>query len=241
MPFTVVPKLRQGNLVERVFETVRDSILSGQFRDGERLPPQESLGEQLGVSRTVIREALNKLAMLGLVDIRQGSGTFIRAARAGGVISPTLEFLMASKESMQELTETRYHLEQTIARLAAKRADEQAIAGLRRCVTDMDACVNSGDTDGYARHDLAFHITLANASGNSVLAQILEVVRDSMLRFMKDFTQIPGAPGTALRHHAAIVAAVERQDAPGAEHAMEEHIRFVIDILRTQYGYQMDI
>ena len=104
---TVLPNLRQGNLVEKVFETLRDNILSGQFQDGERLPPQESLGEQLGVSRTVIREALNKLATLGLVDIRQGSGTYVRATRAGGVMSPTLAILMANKGSMQELTETR--------------------------------------------------------------------------------------------------------------------------------------
>ena len=119
----VLMNLKRGNLVERVFETLRDNILSGQFADGERLPPQELLGGQLGVSRTVVREALNKLALLGLVDIRQGSGTFVRASRAGGAISSALEVLMANKESMQELTETRYYPEQTIARLAACEAE----------------------------------------------------------------------------------------------------------------------
>jgi len=237
----VLPDLKQGNLVARVFETLRDNILSGQFTDGERLAPQESLGEQLGVSRTVIREALNKLDLLGLVDIRQGSGTFVRATRAGGVISPTLEILMANKESMQELTETRYYLEQMIARLAAKRADGDVIAVLRECVTHMEDCVGTRDTAGYTRYDLAFHVALADASGNTVLAQILEVVRDSMLCFMKDFTQIPGAPRTALRHHAAIVDAVERHDPHKAERYMEEHIRFVIEILRQRYAYELDI
>jgi DNA-binding FadR family transcriptional regulator len=66
----VLPNIKQGNLEERVFETLRDKILSGQFRNGEGLAPQESLGEQLGVSHTVIREAVNKSAFLGLVDIR---------------------------------------------------------------------------------------------------------------------------------------------------------------------------
>jgi GntR family transcriptional regulator, transcriptional repressor for pyruvate dehydrogenase complex len=237
----VLPNLKQGNLVERVFEAMRNNILSGQYQDGERLAPQQMLGEQLGVSRTVIREALNKLAMVGLVDIRQGSGTFVLTSRVGGVISPTLEVLLANKESMQELTETRYYLEQTIARLAAKRADEAVIGKLTECVTNMEGCVDTGDTVGYAKYDLAFHMTLADASGNSVLAHILEVVRESMLRFMKDFTQIPGAPKTALEHHAAIVHAVTHHDTRAAEHRMEEHIRFVTDILCTQYGYEMDI
>ena len=77
MPPNTLPNLEQGNLAERVFETLRDNILWGQFADGERLAPQELSGEQLGVSRTVIREALNKLALLGLVDIRQGIWTSI--------------------------------------------------------------------------------------------------------------------------------------------------------------------
>ena len=237
----MLPNLKQGNLVDRVFETLRDNILSGQFTEGERLQNQETLGEQLGVSRTVIREALNKLALLGLVDVRQGSGTFVRAPRAGEVFSPALEVLMANKESIQELTEVRYYLEKTIARLAAKRANEEVILKLRECVTNMEECVVMGDTAGYAVQDLAFHMALADASGNTVLAHILEVVRESMLRFMKDFTQIPEAPKTALEHHAAIVDAVARHDTRGAEHHMQEHIGFVIEILRKQYEYELDI
>lgn len=237
----MLPNLKQGNLVESVFETLRDNILSGQFAEGERLQPQETLGEQLGVSRTVIREALNKLALLGLVDIRQGSGTFVRAPRAGEVISPALEVLMANKEFIQELTEVRYYLEQTIARLAAKRANEEDILKLREFVTNMEECVVMGDTAGYAVQDLAFHMALADTSGNTVLAHMLDVVRESMLRFMKDFTRIPGAPKTAQEHHAAIVDAVARHDTRGAEHHMQEHIAFVIEILRKKYEYELDI
>jgi len=237
----LLPNLKQGNLVEKVFETLRNKILSGQFAEGERLHTQETLGEQLGVSRTVIREAFNKLALLGLVDIRQGSGTFVRATRAGGLINPTLEVLMANKESVQELTETRYYLEQTIARLAAKRANEEDILKLRECVKNMEKCVDMGDTAGYATHDLAFHMTLADASDNTVLSNILEVVRESILRFMKDFTQIPGAPKIALGQHAAIFDAVARRDKRAAEQRMKEHIGFVIEILRKQYGYELDI
>jgi hypothetical protein len=70
---------------------------------------------------------------------------------------------------------------------------------------------------------------------------LIEVVRESMLRFMKDFTRIPGAPKTALEHHAAIVDAVARHDTRGAEHHMQEHIAFVIEILRKKYEYELDI
>jgi GntR family transcriptional repressor for pyruvate dehydrogenase complex len=128
-----------------------------------------------------------------------------------------------------------------IARLAAKRADREAIVKLRECVTNMQACVGTGYTNGYAKYDLTFHMALADASGNSVLAQILEVIRDSMLRFMQDFTQIPGVPKTALRHHTAIVDAVARHDARDAERCMKEHIRCVIEILRNRCEYEMDI
>lgn len=237
----VFTNLNKGNLVERVVEVLCDNFLSGRFKDGERLPPQEMLCEQFGVSRTVIRDAMNKLAVLGMVYIRQGSGTFVRATRPGTVIGPTFEVLLANKKSIQELIETRYYLEQVIARLAAKRANEEDILKLRECVKDMEKCVDMGDTAGYANYDVAFHLALADASGNSVLAEMLNIVRDSMLSFMKEFTKIPGAPKTAQRHHADIVDAVERRDARGAEHYMEEHIRFVIMILKNQYKYELDI
>jgi len=236
-----LPDLSQGNLVKRVFDILHENILSGQFIDGERLPRQEFLGERLGVSRTVVREALNKLAVLRLVEIRHGSGTYVRAAKPGGFITPVLEALMVQKESMQELMETRYYLEQTLVRLATKRINEEGILKLSWCVEDMRECVAMGDTARFAKRDLEFHLALAEASGNGVLRHILEFVRDTMLRFMKDFAQIPGAPKTSLRHHAAIADAVKRRDPLDAERCMVEHLRFVIGILRTEYEYNLEI
>ena len=234
-------QVKRENLVETVFEALRKDILSGALEDGERLPPQEVLAEQMGVSRTVIREALNRLSSLGLVEAQQGRGTFVRAARPVETMRPLLDAFLQDETTTRELLEARLLVEKLVTRLAARRATPAQVARLREILRTMRKKVAAGDAKGFAQEDLAFHLGLGEASGNRVLQRVLGAIREMLYRFLDEFNRIPGAPDRAVAYHTRILAAVERGDADEAERQMLEHLEDVCRVVREQFRYDVSV
>ena len=159
-----------------VFTTLRDNILSGKLKEGDPLPPQNILAEQFGVSRTVMREAINKLSSLGLIESHQGRGTFVHSLTPSSLMEPMLTALLLDEVSIRELMETRYYLEGIIARLASKRAEPKTIDALERLIGLMEEHLRDGYLEAFAENDLTFHLTLAEASKNTILRRVLETI-----------------------------------------------------------------
>ena len=236
-----LPSFKRNNLVQMVFDALKENILAGKFKEGDCLPTQELLAQQFGVSRTVMREALNKLSSLGLIESHQGRGTFIRSPDAKVVMEPMFHALMLDETSTRELIETRYYLEPIIARLAAKDAEPQQITALQELIGLMEQHYRHGDIEAFAREDLAFHLTLAECSKNSILQRILGIIRDMLLDFIVKLKRTPGTPEQAIADHKKILAAVIQKDPDLAEQAMQRHILDLINILRDEYAYGMDV
>ena len=231
------PSFKRNNLVEMVFDALKENILSGKFKEGDRLPTQEILAQQFGVSRTVMREALNKLSSLGLIGSYQGRGTFVHSPDAKTVMEPLFNALLLDKTSTRELMEARYYLEGIIARLAAKRIDLQQIKPLQELVISMEQHVHTGNIEAFVEEDLLFHLKLADISKNSILKRVIETLREMMFKLVGSVSRIPGTAQRAVDYHKRIFHALAQNDPDRAEYEMHQHILDVIKVLREKYEF----
>jgi GntR family transcriptional regulator, transcriptional repressor for pyruvate dehydrogenase complex len=214
----------RAHLSDQVADRLVQEIRSGRLATGDRLPTEAALVQQFAVSRTVVREAVSRLKSLGLVDSRQGSGVYVRAA----AFSP-LNFDGASTRSRQavvQIVEVRRALEAEVAALAARRRRVADLKRIRQAVRALDKAVANGG-DG-VEEDVAFHRAIANAAGNPFLIDTLGYLG----QFLRGATRVTRA-NEARREdfarqvrdeHAAIVLAIEASDPLRAQQAAARHM-----------------
>lgn len=211
---------RPTSLVEDVCQRLASEIRA-EVSDGDGwLPPERELAEQLGVSRSVVREATKRLESQGLVEIQHGVG--IRAVdKLHKPLSGSLELLIPEEdERLRQLNETRLALEPESARLAAENATPAQLRGLRRIHREL---IEAPDNGRAIDSDMAFHRALAEAGGNLVFRLVLDSLADLGLASRHRTIGRTGKQ-TAIEHHSAIIEAVERGDAAAAAAAMRHHL-----------------
>ena len=226
--FNIQPLTASGSLTERVAETLIALIRNEEYPAKTRLPTQSELASRFGVSVTVIREAIARLKSEGIVEVRQGSGTFVR--------EPSLDkpfridqSATDSLRSILQIVELRKCLESEISALAAEHATKIQIAHIRRTFKDMDRQVRGG-YDG-VEADLAFHRAIALASGNPHILALMEFI-GQFLRGAMRVTRTYEARNTNLttqvtQEHAEILKAIERHDPEGARASARRHMERV--------------
>lgn len=214
--------LPSGSPVSEVARRLLDLFTGGTIAAGTRLPPERQLSATLGVGRSAVREALAALEILGIVDVRPGSGTYLRGT-ASELLPQTLRWgLLIGERNTAQLLELREGLEIFVARLAAARADARTVSRLRATVTRMRD--STGDLREFAKADLEFHQVLAQAADNETLTDHLHVIR-SLLQVYADRAvhDVEHAEKATLEHE-AIVTAVGEGDADAAASAMAVHM-----------------
>lgn len=207
--------------VSQVAEQLERAILAGEFAAGDLLPSERELSAQLGVSRSVIREALGRLGSLGLIRSVHGSGTRVEAPSDRQVTLGYQRLLHRPDFRLEHLAEVRLPLETTIAALAAVHRSDEHLERLREAQKILGNARRS--LESHVQADLDFHAALADATGNPVfqivLAPILQLLIESRRRTLGRY-----GSEIAHQHHALILAAVESADAEVASRAMREHI-----------------
>lgn len=197
------------------------AIVEGDYSPGQRLPPERLLSSQFQASRSVIREALGRLASLGLVESRQGSGTRVTSPNGRQVALGYERLLREVPERLADLAAVRISLETSIASLAAQHRRPEHLRELERLQQILHQPRKS--LAAHVKADGEFHSTLAEAAGNPffslVLAPIHDLLTESRLQTLRRF----GA-SIAWQHHQRILDAVRDRDPDEAARAMEEHL-----------------
>jgi GntR family transcriptional regulator, transcriptional repressor for pyruvate dehydrogenase complex len=158
-------------------EMIRWLTESGEIDVGEKLPSERELAATFRVGRSAVREALKSLSLLGLVEIRQGAGTFV-ISRSSDLLPHVLEWgLILDGTKLKEMIEARIEVEVVLARLAAARATEEDLQRLQAEFGRMRAAVETDDIDAWVETDIAFHMAVAQAAHNSVLSDYLACLR----------------------------------------------------------------
>ncbi|MGV9802394.1 FadR/GntR family transcriptional regulator [Mycobacterium sp. NPDC003449] len=199
-------------------------LLSGEIKPGQRLPSERQLVETLGVGRTVIREAIKALDFLGLLEIRQGAGTYFRGTEPG-IFSRILEWGVALGEQRTvDLIHARGHLEVLVAGLAAQHRSEDDVRALHELLASMRSA-SIEEPQRFAEADVEFHLRIAQASGNSVLASMLERIRALVFAWIGHNIAASQTTSVAYAEHPPILEAIERRDVNEARAAMERHMQ----------------
>lgn len=214
---------------EIIFQKIQTEITAGILEAGEKLPPERELAVKYGVSRTSIREALRLLELSDFVEIRPGDGTFIKTNEQQTIQQQlTSVALKTDQTTLYEMLELRLILESQCAALAALRATGQDIEKIART---LEAMKNTDDEEIGIQADLDFHMAIAAAANNSVLAQLIsslashmrstiEVTRKHRLASKENFAR-------TLEEHHAIFIAISRGESERAKALMEDHIRTI--------------
>jgi GntR family transcriptional repressor for pyruvate dehydrogenase complex len=212
---------RPPSLVEKVCEQLARIVRRDQQEDDGWLPTERELSAQLGVSRSVVREATKRLESQGLVEIHHGIG--IRAVdKLHKPLNGSLALLIPDEdERLRQLNETRLAIEPESARLAAENATAAQRRELRRIHRQL---IEAPDTARAIEVDMAFHRALAEAGGNQIFRLILDSLADLGLASRRRTIGRVGKQ-TAIEHHGAILAAVEKGDGNAAAAAMRHHLQ----------------
>lgn len=217
--------VREPRLADKVAGMMLETILARGLRPGNRLPSERELGEQFGVSRTVIREAVRSLAAKGVIEVRSGSGLRVAAVDAANVTESMRLFLRHSSDlDYPKVHEVRTILEVEIARLAAERATDGDIALLTEVCERMEAAID--DVEAAALLDVEFHRAIARSTHNELFLVLLDAIGDALLEIRREnLTVGSGAETVAL--HRRVLERIAAHDPEGARAAMKEHLASV--------------
>lgn len=218
--------VRRVKLSDTVVSELLVLIRNGTYPQGTRLPAERELSGLFGVSRASLRDAFRQLELLGLVEIRQGDGTYVRSPGADTLALPFRGLLTGSPQAALDLLEFRQLLEPEIAALAAQRATAEHAALFERSLHQQRRDAAQGLR--LSQEDLLFHQLVAQIAGNPIILDVLSTLR-SLLSDLRT-TALPGhLPEVTIAQHERIAQAILSGDAPQARHEMREHLAAVLE------------
>ncbi len=216
-------KLDEGLLSVQAAHQIKELIKSGELRKGDRLPSERELSERLGVSRTVVREAIKMLRASGYVKVRMGVGTFI-ADDPVNILEDSLNYSNdPESKKISDLQQVREVLEPAVAALAAQNATVEDIEKMEAAIMIMEQNLSNGYR--YIEGDKLFHVALAEATKNSIFTLLLNSIVDLLQEIRRLAISTPGAGERSSYYHRRILEAVKNRDAEEAFHAMSEHMQ----------------
>lgn len=231
-------RIRRRGIHSDVVRELGLRIASGEYATGDVLPRADIWAEQLGVSRTVIREVTRVLAEKGMVESRQRSGTRVRPRSEWNLVDP--EVIAWQRQAgpdlqfFRDLSDVRVAIESTAARLAAARATADEVAAMRDLYARMEGEI--GDPAAYAAADLDLHAAILRATHNVLLAQLTHTISEGLVASREMTVRSPGASARSMPLHEGVVDAIAARDGDLAARRMTELVEQAIRDIETILG-----
>ena len=225
--------LKRESLSAQIIKSLTEYFFSGTMLAGSKLPSERQLAETLGVSRSAVRDAIQSLGLLGIVEIRQGDGTYLRSS--GSELLPrVIEWgLFLGERRVMEMVEARQQMEISLAGLAARRRTDADIAVLTDLIERMDAAAEHGE---FIELDVEFHAAIGDAARNTVLSDVLSNIRSLIRVWMARSLEAAGETRTSNEEHKSVLTAIVAGDHRTAQTAMRTHMRRAEQRLRRTLG-----
>ncbi|CAN7175964.1 FadR/GntR family transcriptional regulator [Peribacillus frigoritolerans] len=230
----VYKKIKPKKIYEEVSDELYEMIRSGSLKPGEQLDSIQQLAENFQVGRPAIREALSALSSMGLIEIKQGEGTFVKTFDPAIMNHPLSAALLMDQENIKHLLEVRKILESGTAEVAAKKRTEENLIELKDMLFNMEKV--SDDEELSDKADISFHVAVANASQNDLLITLMNHVSELMTEKMRDIRRVAlyseeMTLKQLYQQHVRIYDAIVAQDEDGARSAMLFHLQSVEESL----------
>jgi DNA-binding FadR family transcriptional regulator len=204
---------RRAGLVGQVIEQLRQSVTSGEWPVGQRIPNEAVLVEALGVGRNTVREAVRALAHAGILDVRQGDGTYVRATSE---VSGALRRLCGAE--LRHVLQVRRALEVEGARLAAANRTAADIEELRAKLDRRDECFRDGRLDEFTHADVEFHLAVVASSHNPMLTELYRGLLEAIAASVATVSERP----VEIVDHGVLLDAIAAGDVQRATHTAGE-------------------
>lgn len=212
--------IQRSNVPQVIAERIIDLITRGELKHGDRLPSQRDLAKQLGVGVSSIRESLQSLTALGIVQMQPGRGTFVSESTEGAAGRFVAVAPLVSSQELGDLLEARVHLDTAVARMACSRATSEDLKAIRTAFTAMAEAAAGHDMPGLEQADLDFHVGIARAAHNDVMVQLI----GSLVSLISHQIQATPYSQEVIEQHRAILVAIEARDPERAALAVERVI-----------------
>lgn len=217
---------------EQVVEQLLERIHGGEFAPNQRLPTERELGELFGVSRGVIREAIKVLNSMGVVESRQGSGTYVSDNLAPSVSRALVLSAKPEESSLLSLMELRQSIEVLAARLAAERRTDEEIEQMNAAAQQTVTAAEEDNVHDFEDADVRFHRLVVEAARNPFLVTVHAAVRDIQRDVSSRVVMMAGSIPTVAEQHMRIATAIAEHDSVTAGAVMEEHLGVTIRALQ---------
>lgn len=217
--------------VDVIIRQIKELLISGRLKPGDRLPPERKLSEQFAVGRTHVREALRKLEFYGILQTRPQSGTFVAGIGVSALQSLIADVLKIDSPSFLSLVETRVLLEEATIKLACQRRTKE---DLRQLEVSLEAYLQKAEQGIKAvDEDLLFHLTIADASKNKVLKSLLLIIIPDIISNYSVFKVCDTVTSKALNEHRQLFACIKEGDAERGATVMKKHLKGVMDFAKS--------
>jgi GntR family transcriptional regulator, transcriptional repressor for pyruvate dehydrogenase complex len=218
-------RVRRRRLYEQVIEALARYVRSEGLAIGDRLLPERTLAEQLGISRPSLKQALIALEVQGLIETRHGGGSYLRSTE---LASEPLEVLLGRKARLPDVLDAREAIEVKLAGLAAERRTEEDLREIDSALDEMELGIGVGLRE-VEWADARFHEAIAAAARSAVLATFMAQISDEVAESRRESLRQPGRPSRSLAQHRRVAHAVRIGDALEAGDAMGHHLATVRD------------
>lgn len=233
--------IRKTSAVDEVFQVIQERITKGELPLGHRFPPQEVMAEQLGVSRSTIREAINKLTMLGFLAAKPGVGTTVVGDGSTALSSALSRHIFLNSDQVPQLIEARLYLEKAAVRLAIIKADDHDLEVLETLLARQHEACAQGDFALFSDLDARFHRQIVESSKNQMLLQFLGLIWDGLSRFILEVTMLQSAAEHALHYHRRLLDQLQARDLARAENILVEHLQDVALNIERNIGQDIGL
>ena len=222
-------EIESRNKCDLVMDRILEFVTNGEYKPGDRLPPENYFSERYGVSRVTVRESIKKLSSMGVVTVKHGQGTFVNKVSPSTLMLQLYPLMMLNKNDLGQLYDARMALESSITELAAKNRTQDDIARMKTLLIEMDGCLKASDTERYSQLDIGFHTLIGNASKNEILLTIYQMLDEVRKRGI----YMSNRDAEDLKHsiavHRQLVEAIERGDSDAARATMMRHLQYSKD------------
>lgn len=221
-----ISKTSRMSLVEQVVSQIESLIQSDKWPVGMRIPPELELMKQFDVSRNTLREAIRALVHAGLLQTKQGSGTYVSSSSVLGAAF----YRHIKKSNLLETLEVRYALEREAARLAALRRNDEDLKVLTACLDECETAIKTEDRKAYAEADIKLHKAVMQAAHNNMLSDLYEHMTEALCMSVHNLLEIT----PDIRVHSQLVAAIIGQKADQAMEAVNQYITGFKDTIHME-------
>jgi len=229
---TTLKPVRRDRIRDQVFEQLKDQVFKGSWQPGSKIPSENELAALLGVSRVSIREGLQKLVTLGVLDTRHGEGTYVKEFSSDIHLNTLFPLLALDRMNILQVLEYRKFMDTGSVELAVERATEEDLREMEKIYASMvDNADEAGDIGKFAEADLEFHLAVSKATKNPVFIKVNSIIMDILSVSMEGIVRNLGK-SDGLLYHRKILDAIKNRDGEEAKRLMEEHVLITIERLK---------